>query len=236
MNSLLQSIRDSPLSFLPRESLPALRAFKDGYSWRHSLEGMIFDWGLNGREFHRWLCGRFRQSYAESIADITIVSSHSTNEVDAFQRYFSLLNEYIDEGQPVEKPIKWDGEPADFAGVIKAIRDKPALYIGSASFLCCSAYLMGDERAFLDLQLSGEKSREVFREFQTWVETEKSHSETYRPWFKVIEFWSGGLDSSSHPRFGAFSLFFSWLDEYSENIGKPGLFRLIGPRREGQVD
>jgi hypothetical protein len=82
---------------------------------------------------------------------------------------------------------------------------------------------MGDERGYYDLRLPSEDGRLLFRDFMKWIETTRNQAGLSRPWFKVIEFWSGGIDCG-HTRSGAFSLFFRWLDEYVKLIGKEGLF------------
>lgn len=54
----------------------------------------------------------------------------------------------------------------DFAEMMKAIRQRPAMYLGNATFLGFSSYLMGDERAQLDSGFAGDEGRAVFRDFQ----------------------------------------------------------------------
>jgi hypothetical protein len=82
---------------------------------------------------------------------------------------------------------------------------------------------MGDERGYYDLRLPSEDGCLLFRDFMKWIETTRNQAGLSRPWFKIIEFWSGGIDCG-HTRSGAFSLFFRWLDEYVKLIGKEGLF------------
>jgi hypothetical protein len=82
---------------------------------------------------------------------------------------------------------------------------------------------MGDERSCQDLGLPIDEGRDLVREFQTWVESEKNSSRHGRPWFKIIQFWSGGFDCGAE-KFGGFSLFYKWLDQFSEHIGRAGLF------------
>jgi len=65
--------------------------------------------------------------------------------------------------------------------------------------------------------------RAVFAGFKKWVEAEKNRA-LPRPWHKVIEFWSGAVNCEHNPKNGAFSLFFHWLDEFAESLGRPKLF------------
>jgi len=126
-------------------------------------------------------------------------------------------------------------ERKTFLEIVKAIREGPGMYLGHATFLGCCSYLAGDERASRDLELPSDEGRAVYRDFQLWVERQKN-SGLPRPWFKGIEFWSGGIDCG-HTSNGAFAVFFKWLDQYAEQIGRPGLFRGApeSEAREGRI-
>jgi hypothetical protein len=223
MHPLLSAIRDSPHEYLAEPSLDALRHFQGGYWHRMVTEGKTENWGQTRWAFHKWLCGRFHLQYAESTADTTIVTSFSSSQADAFQMYFALLEEYLSVAGPIDEAQAIEVERMDFAQMMVAIRQRPALYLGRATFLGFSSYLMGDERACMDLKLSAEESRRIFKEFQAWVEREKSHSSLRRPWFKVIEYCAWGIDCG-HTNRGAWSIFWEWLDEYTGSIGQPNLF------------
>ena len=161
--------------------------------------------------------------WCRCIADIAIVSSFYGNESEAFDAYFALLEEFLSESHLPESKIEWQMGKKIFVSIVKAIREKPPLYLGHATFLGLSSYLMGDDRAYEDLGLAADEGRETFRAFREWVETDKNRLGLKRPWFKIIEFWSGGIDCG-HTDGGAFTLFFSWLDRYTKQIDKPNLF------------
>jgi hypothetical protein len=144
--------------------------------------------------------------------------------VDAFYKYFSLLDEFLPMGRTHGHPESPATKRKSFAEIVKAIRERPGMYLGSPTFFGCHSYLSGDERAYLDLQLPVDETRAVFYGFKRWVETEKNRA-LPRPWFKVITFWSMGLDCG-HARSGAFSRFYDWLDEYTERVGQRELFRV----------
>lgn len=223
MYSFLISVREAPLQFLPEPSLRSFFHFRGGYSHRFAVEGRSMNWQYNRREFHGWLCKRYRLIGAESLADTTIVTLFSDSEGEAFQAYFDLLEEYLQSAVTVEqKPVR-SIEKKDFSQMLIAIRQSPALYFGYPTFLGCCSYLRGDEQAHLDLALPPDEGREIFRGFQEWVEKEKNQAGQKRPWFKVIEFWSGGIDCG-HTASGAWSLFWKWLDQYTKLIGKEQLF------------
>jgi hypothetical protein len=239
MNSLLKLIKDSPLSYLPRESLRSLAHFREGYRSRCNMEGAPYEWQYDHWEFRAWLCRHFQMSSEASIHDIGIIELFSTSEADAFHRHFALLAEFLSTADGAKEEgamslVDSKIERRDFAEMAKAIRHCPAMYLGSASFLGFSSYLMGDERAQLDLGFAVDEGRAIFRDFQKWVEIEQNNFKLHRPWFKIIEFWSAGSDCG-HTSSGAYTLFFKWLDRYTEQIGKPGLFGPIPPTAAGPI-
>lgn len=226
MHPLLLAIRNSPSAYLPEPSLLAFRSFRNGYLHQSAMEGGAVDLGYDGREFHRWICTRFQQDYAAAIAETTIVASFYFSEESAFKEYFNLLEEFLQTGACEGIQSKFQIEKRTLLETLKDIREKPALYVGHGTFLGCCSYLMGLERYCQDSGLPVGEDRAFFREFQRWVESEKSRSTHPRPWFKVIQFWSGGIDWGSGPKSGAFSLFYAWLDQFSEISGKAGLFSI----------
>jgi len=88
----------------------------------------------------------------------------------------------------------------------------------------CS-FLMGEGKAHQDLGLPTDEGRQLFDSFERWVEENKNLAQS-RPWFKIVWFWSGGLDRGGVEN-GAFRLFCKWLDEYAAQVGRPGLFGRI---------
>jgi hypothetical protein len=189
------------------------------------MEGRNVDLGYDGREFHRWICARFQQNSADAIAETTIVASFYFSEASSFNEYFNLLEEFLQSGPCEVTQGKFQMEKLTLFQTLRDIREKPALYVGHGTFLCCCSYLMGQERCCQDLGLPIDEDRAFFVEFQKWVESEKSRSAHPRRWFKVIQFWSGGIEWGSG-KSGAFNLFFAWLDQFSEVSGKAGLFSI----------
>lgn len=226
MHPLLLAIRDNPSAYLPELSLSALQSFRNGYLRQAAMEGRYLDLGFDGRQFHRWVCARFEQKSAHAIAATTLVSSFSFSEVSAFKEYFDLLNEFLQTGACERAQQNFQIEKMPLFQTLRDIRQKPALYIGHQTFLGCCSYLMGLERCCLDLELPISEDRAFFGEFQKWVESEKSRSAQIRPWFKVIQFWSGGIDWGRGEKSGAFWLFFYWLDQFAEMSSKEGLFQI----------
>jgi hypothetical protein len=183
------------------------------------MERGHFDWGFDRFDFHRWLTVRFQVQDAQAIADTSIVSSFFVSEERAFNEYFDLLDEYLASSpasfaQGASSP--YPSQP--FAELVREIRRRPAMYIGCATFLGCSANLMGDARAFSDLGLHPDRERELFQQFQVWVELTKNRSAPFRHWFKIVEFWSVGDHS-------AYRLFWDWLDQFAAREGSPDIFK-----------
>ncbi len=225
MHPLLLAIRENPSAYLPELSLGAFESFRNGYLHQAAMEGRYIDLGFDPREFHRWVCARFEQKFAQPIAATTLVSSFCFSEVSAFMEYFNLLDEFLQTGAREPAQQNFQTEKVSLFQTLRLLRQKPGLYIGHRTFLGCCSYLMGLERCCQDLGLPLDEDRAFFGEFQKWVESEKSSSAKMRPWSRVIWFWSGGIDSGGE-KSGAFSLFFDWLDQFAEISGKEGLFQI----------
>jgi hypothetical protein len=225
MHPLLHAIRESPSTYLPEHSLVALRAFLNGYLYRSAMEERCIDLGYDVREFHRWVCARFDQKSAGAIAETTLVSSFCFSEESAFREYFNLLDEFLQTGARESARKNFQVEKMTLFQTLRDIREKPALYIGHGTFLGFCSFLMGQERCCQDLRLPVDEDRTFFGEFGKWVESEKSQTTQGRPWFKVIQFWSGGIDLGTG-KSGAFWLFFHWLDQFAKISGKEGLFQV----------
>jgi len=222
MSKLLKSIEAEPLSYLPEQSLPVLWSFLKGYYGRCQMEGQYQDFGTTFREFDNWIKARF-QVKAKALNFIDVICSFCETEQAALLEYFRLLREFevthktttrVAECPPTNR--------LDLIEVIKLLRKDPLGYLGSTSFRACYSFLMGDERACIDLSLPKTDDRILFNDFKGWVERNKNRA-LPRPWFKIISFWSG-LEDCGHTSRGAFSLFYTWLDQYAKEIDKPNLF------------
>jgi hypothetical protein len=224
MDSVLSTIRENPLDYLPEVSLMVFWQFWRGYDFRCAMEMRPHDWQFDRRAFTEWLARRFEVYQAMTLNDIDIVCSFTSNEVDAFHRYFDLLEEFTELKDLEYRYIMPKLEPKTLTQIIKDIRERPSIYLGAPAFRPCYSYLIGDESAYKDLQLPINEDRVTFENFKEWVETKKNQAQP-RPWYKVISFWSGGLDCG-HTSNGAFSIFYKWLDEYASEIGQPGLFSI----------
>src|SRR5438552_549910 len=132
--NLLTKIRENPQLYLPETSLQALEHFRNGYASRSAMEGRPHDWGFERREFWKWLNSHFGLQDAQALSDITIVASFSENDVDAFARYFDLLDEFIHHKPRTSSSLNVDNgvQQKDFVRVVKSIRQRPALHLGWA--------------------------------------------------------------------------------------------------------
>ncbi|MFC5863823.1 hypothetical protein ACFPT7_16060 [Acidicapsa dinghuensis] len=219
MNDLFKIIRQEPQSLLPEISLRAWMHFYGGYRHRRLEDQGSFAPAFDRMDFHRWLCDRFQILYASPIADVSIVSSFFLSEETAFYKYFDLLEEYL-RSQEAKSPdvYVFSGEKEGFAGLVRGARKCPAMYIGSQTFLGFCSMLMGDIFATVEMGSDFDAGQLLFIKFQKWVEATKNHSEQFRHWFKIVNFWS--IDDHS-----AYTLFCAWLDEFSKEAGNPDIFR-----------
>jgi hypothetical protein len=175
-----------------------------------------FDW----QKYHRWLLSRFQVLVGRAIADTTLVASFSYSEEGAFQEYFNLLDEFLRSGSEPSAYPTGQTEKVSVLEMVGRMRRQSGPYSGIGTFLATCSYLMGDEHACQACGLLIDDDRRIFHEFQTWIESEKNRSGKTRPWFKIIQFWSAGFDCGEE--FGALSLFYKWLDEYFQVIGRKG--------------
>jgi hypothetical protein len=193
--------------------------FRGGYQSRTLMEVGDFDWGFDRWDFHRWLSDRFQVHGASPIADTSIVSSFFVSEERAFFEYFDLLDEFLLSRDASPAQVSSSSYPSiSFAELVREIRRRPAMYIGCPTFLGCCASLMGDTRAYSDLGLHPDRGRELFQEFQEWVELTKNRSAQFRHWYKIVEFWSIGDHA-------AYRLFWDWLDQFAAQVGSPDIFK-----------
>jgi len=112
------------------------------------MEGKPHDWQFDRKEFWEWLTSRFQLHGADNIGDTTIVSSGSVSEVDAFYNYFALLDEFLQQVPPRSQPDNPASKRRNFVETLRAIRERPAMYLGGPTFFGCCSYLMGDELAY----------------------------------------------------------------------------------------
>lgn len=222
MTGLLKLVRQEPLTFLPRISLAAWMLFRAGYQSRMQEELGSFHWGFDRWGFHRWLSDKFQVQDTSPIADTSIVSSFFVSEERAFYEYFDLLDDYLSSDDASPAQVSSSNHPSvSFAELVKEIRRRPGMYIGGPTFLGCCAFLMGDARAYSDLELQPDRERKLFQEFQEWVELTKNRSARFRHWYKIVEFWSFGDHA-------AYRLFWDWLDEFAAEAGSQDIFKPPG--------
>ncbi|ABF41146.1 hypothetical protein Acid345_2145 [Candidatus Koribacter versatilis Ellin345] len=219
MNPIFTAIRQDPVGYLGTKTLSGFWHFVQGYWALCSEEGTLFDLQFDGHGFHKFVCAKFHLlSHAASTSSSLIITSYSANDSEAFDRYFDLLQEYLS-GAPPHLPERINGRVIrTFIERMKAIRERPAMFLGWRSFYALKFYLRGYERARADLPVSTDAERELMSEFCRWVEREKNYGDP-RPWFKIIECW-GWTDP------GSFKLFFAFLDGYVKEIGRPDLFKV----------
>ena len=224
--NLMNAIREEPLKYLPEVSLMALWMFHQGYAFRYYMEGHSLEDDIDHQEFDSWIRARFGvgRSYFNIIA---VVRSFAASDAEAFHDYFALRDEFLETTDAHEKPAKKTlaEERVNQVDLLKKIRERPPLYLGTTSFRNCYFFLMGEERAYADLGLPFGDDRKIFSEFKNWVETHKNKAGRQRPWYVIVSYYGTGCDCGNTVT-GAFTLFYRWLDEFATAYGQPNLFRV----------
>ena len=221
----MNDIREDPLKYLPEVSLTVLRMFYMGYIFRYYKEGHSLEDDVDHQAFDSWIRARFgvSRSYFNVFS---IVRSFAANDADAFHDFFALRDEFLRTADTHTKsdPIRWTIEQVSMIDLLKKIRERPPLYLGTPSFRNCHLFLVGEERAYSDLSLPLGDDRKIFSEFKRWVEQDKNEAGRRRPWDVIVSYY--GIGDCGHTVNGAFTLFYSWLDEFAATRGQPNLFKV----------
>ncbi|HEY3767075.1 MAG TPA: hypothetical protein VGN44_00235 [Candidatus Angelobacter sp.] len=223
---LFDAIRKDPLNYLPEVSLTALDFFYQGYSFRYYTEGHSLEDNFDHQEFDSWIRARFGVS--RSYFDIfSIIGSFAANDTEAFHDYFTLRDEFLQTANISERGemLQWHAEPTNLIDLLKKIRERPALYVGTVSFRKCYLFLTGENRAYSDLGLPIGDDRKIFAEFKDWVEQQKNKASRPRPWHVMVSYYGTGCDCGNIES-GAFTLFYRWLDEFATIHGQTNLLQV----------
>lgn len=201
-----------------------LMYFRRGYDLRRDVEGQPYDWSDDRQgNFAAWIRQRFK-ARGRALNHLQVISSFAPSEADAFHTYFQLLEDYHQVNQmEVNSRAPLERRHLSFLEIVRGLRQHEYRYVRHPTLRGCCAFLMGEDHAYQDLRLPNDENRASFKHFQRWVEEHKNRA-LPRSWFKVIYFWSGGVDCC-HTADGAISLLWKWLDEYTQEIGRPGLFQ-----------
>jgi cytochrome P450 len=93
---LLQKIRKRPDLYLGKPSLEHLQVFLDGYTFaRRQLNLPLTEQEQEFEKFQIWIEHKFNLPDTQSWTKIILF--YSANERDALQRFFELLDEFIQE-------------------------------------------------------------------------------------------------------------------------------------------
>lgn len=220
--SLADEIRKDPLQYLPEKSLLDFWQFRNGYAIRYAMECSLPDDDFGGRlrEFEFWLRDKYGIK-ADSLNVDSIIDSFSSNNVEAFESFFALRDEFLQtvKADPQDGAREVHFEYHDLIYMLKGIRERPAMYFGNTHFRNFYLMMLGDARAFSDLGLPPGNDRKIWAEFRSWLEKTKNKANINRPWHKIVSYWGGSGEY-------ALELFYKWLDEFAGTIGQPELFRV----------
>jgi hypothetical protein len=220
--SLADEVRKNLLQYLPEKSLLDFWIFQSGYSLRYGMECHLRDDGFGGhlREFEFWLRDKY-DIKRDSWGPDRIIDSFSSSNVEAFENFFALRDEFLQamEADSKNGPREVHYEHHDLIYILKSARERPAMYFGNTHFRNFYLMMLGDERAFTDLGLVQGDDRKIWVEFKSWVEKNENKARLGRPWHKIISYWGGSGER-------ALELFYKWLDEFAATIGQPELFQV----------
>ena len=139
--------------------------FHQGYAFRFYMEGHSLEDDIDHQEFDSWIRARFgvSRSYFNIIS---VVRSFAASDAEAFHDFFALRDEFLRTVNGYKKPAPalLAIERLNLIDLLKKIRERPPLYLGSASFRRCNLLLMGDEHAYSDLSLPLSDDRKIFSE------------------------------------------------------------------------
>ncbi|HVG91570.1 MAG TPA: hypothetical protein VNB54_08770, partial [Alphaproteobacteria bacterium] len=126
--SLADEIRKDPLQYLPEKSLLDFWMFRRGYAMRYATECRLLedDFGGRLREFEFWLRNKYGIERDGCGVD-HIINSFSRNDVEAFENFFALRDEFL---QTVEENSQDDRrdvhfEHHDLIHILKGARERP---------------------------------------------------------------------------------------------------------------
>lgn len=195
LENVLAPIRAQPHRFLPEKSILLLNSFLVGVKRVVSIEETDRD----KIRFSRWLARKYGFSISHDAISVLYLSS--TNEEDAFDRYFAewdiFTNEHGDQAE------RWKLVPIgrDWQSSLWTLSD----HVEEAFGIKCVRYLrsavdgLSHAAEFCALPGYGEGWE---REFEEWLRTRRRWKMAYR-WERSLLFMSGGNEAKAY---GAFFL------------------------------
>lgn len=220
---LLDDIRKRPEEYLGRKSLILLNSFFHGY-----YDGLYYvkDWSITYFcGLHEWTAARYEGP--ATIGWARMITYSERCEVKAFDRFFELLEEFVEETRPVigRKTISTSSElPYDIRRLMEMIRIRPALFTGRQSLKLLDAFVRGYTVAY---NRYSDEPLDYFEGFQEWIEERYHMKPDDHSWAEIILFYES-YD------FRAFETFFEHFDNFRKYKRIKGERSELG--RKGSID
>ena len=219
-------IRENPLEYFPEKSLSLFNAFWIGYEWRYEVEFKEYKGFDLLDSFHDFMCEKFR--VPSNRGSYGIAEFYSQNQAEAFDLWFSCLEEFISKKDGTSDIEKYYAKrrtedlfsarkEIDFFGLIKMMQKRIAMYVGSTSFTLATILISGWLRAVRDFEFEESEQEQTFKNFQKYIEDrpfwlraeqEDSNLPPTPSWNKIIWF-------RSHTEKNALETFSEYFDEFA---------------------
>ncbi|MCV3212370.1 hypothetical protein OGM63_02295 [Plectonema radiosum NIES-515] len=215
LSRLLQNIKDNPATYLDKPSLTCLHSFLNSYLSTFCDLGFIQEC-LAMEGFGDWMQERVETTVPRSW-DAIFLFTHGS-ERNAFYSFFELFEEFLkhkesyqNQKDEAEENLKsnmknWKSGTYNFYKLLKDIKKRPAMYLGTTSITRLDMALRGYKVARTEVGLAATEEEIQFEGFQKWVQ-EKYEIKSNQSWAKIILFFS--MDEHE-----ALERFFELFEEY----------------------
>jgi len=226
---LLKKIKNNPKVYLGKSSLFILDHFIGGYSGKeYEIEGWSRTSTLCLRKFQKFIEGIYNLP-ATTKGVCRIIAENTTNDEEAFYKFFELLEKYLEQAHPnlacefsadertdiyiPSVKISASGQAmtisTDLLKLLKVIKARPGMYLGGVSLKVLNHFING--YLFKESEIGGDGRIPVvcFQGFQEYIENAYNLQATTKGVFTII------AENTTNDE-EAFHKFFELLEEYLE--------------------
>lgn len=130
-------IKDDPSEDLSERSLKNFEAFWLGFTARAE------DTSFTPAGFHDFVNAKYRNDTTHGA--VSVVTLYSKNAAEAWDKYFELLDEYKSVDRSISSTTKLvlADNDTEFCELLRALIQRPAMYLGTASFRLAAEFIDG---------------------------------------------------------------------------------------------
>lgn len=223
-------IRENPLEYFPEKSLSLFQHFWWGYQWRHEVEFKESEDFSLLEGLYEFVCEKYKVPSNRSSYNVALF--YSQNDADAFDFWFDCVNEFAlekkanshlnnfyHEKSKDHKKMFAQSRNVDFFTFLKAILERPEMYVGSKSFTFIISLISGWIRVTEDFDLQQNEQEKTFKNFQKYIEERPiglrangySNLPPIPAWNKIIWFWSSLVPDEEK----SLEMFAKYFDEFA---------------------